>query len=428
MNWRSKILVGVLLVAVAALFLSPASAPTTAQGKTKITLMIWGGAVEKREVEGYIAAFNEYYPDIEVEIILPEDYWPKLMAMMAAGTPPDVFYMGFPEFVEYHKSGVLLNLEPYVNADPEAAVIGHPFDESDFFPQMLDAFRDRETGDLYGIPKDWSTYVVYYNKEMFEEAGLPTPNEMFGYGQWSWNDFLETAKKLTDRDKGIYGVCLDTHRWKIFPPQAGADWVRGVREVVVDTPEFAEAIQFNADLRIKYHVAPTVEEMADESCADRFAHQKVAMYIVGRWMTMRYKDLDFAWDIAPVPYYRKMYTWVDLVAYCIAKESKHPDEAWKLVNFLTSVEGQKVMAAAGHAIPSRRSIAYSPAFLDVLAERGIHNGVHLIPFYQRMLVFDHWGEIWTAINRALEPVWTGEKTAAEAVKEAQAEIDRIMAE
>ena len=133
-----------------------------------ITLMMWGGAIEEQEVKGYIAAFNEVYPDIEVQIIRPADYWPKLMSMLAAGTPPDVFYMGFPEFVEYHAKDTLLNLQPYVDATSN-------FNASDFFPGLLDAFRDRETGELYGIPKDWSTYVLYYNKEMFEEAGLPTP-------------------------------------------------------------------------------------------------------------------------------------------------------------------------------------------------------------------------------------------------------------
>ena len=143
-------------------------------------------------------------------------------------------------------------------------------------------------------------------------------------------------------------------------------------------------------------------------------------------MTMKFKKLDFEWDIAPLPYYRHMYTWVDLVAYCVAKDSKHPDEAWKLVRFLTGVEGQKMVAKAGHAIPARMSVAYSPAFLNALPELGIHNAVHLIPYYKRITVFKHWNEIWTAINRALEPVWMGEKTAAEALKEAQKEIDEIM--
>lgn len=424
MNWRSKFLAGVLLVAAVALFLGPTS--VWAAEKVTITYMMWGGATEEVEVRGYLDAFNEVYPDIEVEIIRPADYWPKLMAMMAAGTPPDVFYMGFPEFVDYHKDKTLLNLEAYANYDPEAEVIGYPFDEPDFIPTLLDAFRDRETGDLYGIPKDWSTYVVYYNKAMFEEAGLPTPNEMFAAGKWTWDDFLETAGKLTK--DGVHGVALDRWRWKLWPPQAGAVWAQGPREVVVNTPEFAEAIQFVADLWLVHGVAPDEAERADKSAADRFAHGEAAMYIVGRWMTMRYKDLDFEWNVAPVPYYREMSTWVDLVAYCIAKDSKHPKEAWKLVNFLTNVPGQKLMAAAGHAIPSRRSVGYAPSFLEVLPDLGINNAVHLIPFYERILVFDHWGEVWKAIDRALEPVWIGEKTAAEAVKEAQAEIDRIMAE
>jgi len=409
-----KNLTFVVLLVVAVFLLSCVSVYAV-----KISLMMWGGAVEEKEVRGYIAAFNQEYPDIQVEIIRPADYWPKLMSMMAAGTPPDVFYMGFPEFVKYHAMGTLLDLQSYVNADPT-------FNEKDFFPGLLSAFEDLRTGHLYGVAKDWSTYVVYYNKDMFKETGLPTPNEMFGNGKWSWKDFLNVAQKLTKN--GVYGVALDAGRWKIFPPQAGANWVQGINKVVVDTPEFAEGIQFNADLWLKYHVAPNMSEQAEMSPSDRFANQKAAMYICGRWKAISYKDLNFDWDIAPLPYDKKMYTWVDLVAYCVAKNSRHPDAAWKLVRFLTGVEGQKLMAAAGHAIPSRRSVAYSPSFTNVLSDLGIHNTVHLMPYYQRMLVFNHWGEVWTAINRALESVWMGQKTAAGALEGAQKEIDQIMTE
>ena len=411
---KRKFLVFVLLIIVAIFLMNVGSVYAD-----KVSLMMWGGAIEEKEMKGYLAAFNEEYPDIKVEIIRPADYWPKLMSMMAAGTPPDVFYMGFPEFVSYHEKGAILNLQSYINADPN-------FNELDFFPGLLSAFKDRNTKEIFGIPKDWSTYVVYYNKAMFKKAGLPTPNEMFGYGQWSWQDFLDTAKKLTK--DGVHGVALDAGRWKVFPPQGGANWVQGVNKVVVDTPEFAEAIQFNADLWLKHDVAPDMTEQSDQGPGDRFAHKNAAMYISGRWKAMAYKDLDFEWDIAPLPYNKKMYTWVDLVAYCVAKDSKNPDDAYKLASFLTGKKGQKLMAAAGHAIPIRRSVAYSSEFSEVLPERGIHNTVHLMPYYERMSVFNHWGEIWSAINRELEPVWTGDKTAAEALKEVQKEIDRLMGE
>jgi ABC-type glycerol-3-phosphate transport system substrate-binding protein len=78
--------------------------------------------------------------------------------------------------------------------------------------------------------------------------------------------------------------------------------------------------------------------------------------------------------------------------------------------------------------PIRLSIAYSSEFAEVLPERGIHNTVHLMPYYETMLVFNHWGETWTAINRALESVWIGDTPAAEALKGAQKEIDSLMGE
>ena len=163
----------------------------------KVSLMMWGGAIEEKEMKGYLAAFNEEYPDIKVEIIRPADYWPKLMSMIAAGTPPDVFYMGFPEFVNYHEKGAILNLQSYINADPN-------FNELDFFPGLLAAFKDKNTGEIFGIPKDWSTYVVYYNKEMFKTAVKPgfllllfcmslTASAELAPGQWLETTFKEYA-------------------------------------------------------------------------------------------------------------------------------------------------------------------------------------------------------------------------------------------
>lgn len=410
----SLLLVVLLLFSLVGCGEKEVSKPTD-QKQVKLTLLGWGGVEEKETMEKYLQEFYKENPNIKVEFIQPGDYWAKLKTMIAGGTPPDVFYMGFPEFVEFQKQGVLLNLTPYAKKSKI-------FDRKDFREDHLLAFSDKNTNDLYGIPKDWSTYVIYYNKKMFEEAGLPTPNEMYKNGKWSYKDFIETARKLTTKEH--HGAAIEFGRWKAFIPQTGAEWVsKDGEKVTVDTPEFAKGLQFLADLWLKEKVAPDLNDVADQSPADRFANQKAAMFMSGRWMAMRFKSLDFEWDIAPLPYDAKKYTWVDLVAYCASKDTKHPEEAWKLIEFLTGPKVEEMVAKAGHAIPARKSVANSPAFLESLP---INNRAHLEIKSDVLPVFKNWGEVWSALNRHFEPVWSGQKTAKEAVKEAQKEIDELL--
>jgi len=382
-----------------------------AKEKVELTLLGWGGAEEEKIVNGYLSEFQKENPNIKVTFVRPADYWPKLKTMIAGGTAPDAFYMGFPEFVEFQKQDVLLNLS-------EFAV---DFDENDFQEGQLNAFRDPNSGDLYGVPKDWSSYVMYYNKAMFDEAGLPTPNEMYENGNWTYDTFESTAKKLTTAEH--HGAAINYGRWKAFVPQTGANWVdKDSRKVTVNTPEFAKGIQYLADLGNKSKVIPTVDELADLSPADRFSNKKAAMFMSGRWMAMRFAELDFEWDIAPMPSDVTESTWIDLVAYCGSSDTKYPEETWKLINFLTGKKIEEQVAKAGQAIPARISVANSPAFLESI---DVNNKAHLEIEANPIPVFDHWGEVWDALNRNLELVWTGEDTAVNAAKAAQEEIDGI---
>ncbi|MCK4260152.1 MAG: sugar ABC transporter substrate-binding protein [Halanaerobiales bacterium] len=376
----------------------------------ELTLLGWGGVEEEKIVNGYLDEFHKVNPNIKVEFIRPADYWPKLGTMISSGTAPDAFYMGFPEFAEYHKQGVLLNLSEYAKASN--------FDEADFMAGQLDSFSDPNSGDLYGVPKDWSSYVIYYNKAMFEEVGLPTPNEMYNEDNWTYDTFVSTAKKLTNSNH--HGAVVNYGRWKAFV----SDWVdKDSREVKVDTLEFANGLQYLADLGVKKKVIPTVDELADLSPADRFSNEKAAMFMCGRWMAMRFIDVGFEWDIAPMPSDVKASTWIDLVAYCGSADTEHPEETWKLIEFLTGKKIQEQVAKAGHAIPARKSVANSPAFLDSIP---VNNKAHLEINSEPLPVFNNWGEVWDALNRNFESVWTGEDTAAEAVKAAQKEIDGIL--
>ncbi len=388
-----------------------------------VTFMMWGGAVEKATVEGYLAPFLEENPDINVEIITPPEYGDVLQTMVAGGTPPDICYLGFPEFVQYQKEGQLTNLQKYADASTI-------FSASDFNPDHLASFSDRESGDLYSIPKDWSTYVVYYNEDMFKNAGIPTPLELYKKGEWTMDKFLEVAKALTTKD--VNGLLFNYGRWKTFIPYFAPDWIENTSKLNINTPEFIEAINFINDLNVKYGVNPTPDQLRDISPADRFSQGKGAMYIIGRWMTMRYlkANLPFGWNVVPMPKKNgKAYTWVDMVGYAIPRDAKNPDAAWRVIEYLTGVEAQASVAKSGHAIPIRLSVANSDAFLHSVRP-GFNNEAFLaIKDAAPVLVFNNFVKIfYDTMGGKLNMVFTGQASAEEACAEIQKTVDQLLKE
>ena len=411
---------------ILALVLSPA---VFAEGQKEVgpvqtvQFIMWGGATEKQVVEGYMAGMAEKNPDIKVDILLPADYWAKVQTMIAGRTPPDICYMGFPEFVDFHGQEAILNIQKY--ADKSKI-----FHEDDFYPGHLASFSDRRTGDLYGIPKDYSTYAVYYNDDMFRDAGLATPLELYNKGEWTVDKFLESAKRLTT--PSVHGLLFDQGRWKAFVSYFAPNWIASVNSVKVNTPEFIAAINFIRDQSLKLKISPTKDQLGDISPTDRFIQQKGAMKIIGRWKTMSFikADLPFKWNVVPMPKGAdgKAHTWVDMVSYSILDGARNPDAAWRVIEYLTGPEGQKAVAQAGHAVPSRLSVANSDAFLRAVRP-GFNNEAHLaLKDAKPALVFNNWGKIWGVINTKLGLVWTDRKTAEAACAEAQEEIDVLIRE
>ncbi|MCD6120883.1 MAG: sugar ABC transporter substrate-binding protein [Spirochaetales bacterium] len=395
----------------------------TAKASGTVTFMMWGGATEKQVVQGYLAPFLAKNPGIKVEISTPPNYGDVLQTMVAGGTPPDVCYLGFPEFAQYLKAGQLLDLQKY--ADKSKI-----FDKNDFSDAHLASFSDRKTGDLYSIPKDWSTYVVYYNDDMFRKAGLPSPLELYNKGEWTMDKFIEVAQKLTT-DK-TYGLLFNQGRWKAFVPYFAPNWIKGVDKLDVNTPQFISAVKFVDDLTKKYKINPSVDQFSDISPADRFSQQKGAMYIIGRWMTMRYikSDLPFKWNVVPMPKKNgKAHTWVDMVGYAVMKDAKNPDAAWKVIEYLTGPEGQAAVARSGHAIPIRLSIANSDIFLNSVRPGFNNEAFVAIKDAAPILVFNNFVKIfYDTMGKELNNVFTGRKTAETACAELQKKIDKLLKE
>ncbi|QNU26215.1 ABC transporter substrate-binding protein [Geobacillus zalihae] len=192
-------------------------------------------------------------------------------------------------------------------------------------------------GKQYALIRDASAFQMGYNKDLFDKAGVPYPKD-----DWTWEDFLEAAKKLTKVENGkIVQFGIENFYTNELLVENGGGFVSpDGKKVIIDSPESIEAIQFGRDLIHKYHVQPTSAQ--SQGMTNMFLAGKAAMRLLGPWdWADTAKNANFRWDVVPMPAGKAGN--VAAASYLpigISKGTKHPEEAWKLLKFLTYGKGQ----------------------------------------------------------------------------------------
>lgn len=339
-----------------------------------LTILHWGDPAENAIVRHLCERYMAEHPKVRIENIQATDLRSKLKTMMAAGTPPDLFYLPPDILPELAQLKLLHPLDGLIAADRKA---GHdPL--NDFYPILVKAFRyDTQTsqfgsGPLYGMPKDFTTFVFYVNTDLFKAAGVPVP-----YNGWTWDQFEADMKKISAlngqpgfKGRKIYGGVFelwgDTLR-EILWTYGGDFFGKSFRDVTLDSPACQEALQMIVRLRLKEKTVFNATGIAKDG-AQEFINGNIGCDgPVGRWKTPRFAhDLKFHWDVVPVPYKTKALQASQLicVAWTMSSQTKHPQQAWDLMKFLCGSEGAVMQSRAGLAIPPRISVANSPNFLS----------------------------------------------------------------
>lgn len=382
-----------------------------------LTLSCWGDTEEYTILIGLIKSFEAQNPswNIEIQRTPYNDYITKLLTQSAGGFLPDVLFMGVDEALQFYPRGLLEPLDAYMAADKD-------FHLEDYYSQSLEPFHFK--GKLYVLPRDFGTIsVVYYNQDLFRQAGLAFPTD-----DWNWNRFLADAKALTKRDVSGKVICWGfMDDWVNEDPwvySMGAYWVDDYKKPThwrFDDPNLIRGIQYRADLTIKYRVAPSNADrtqMGGTSAADFFLNGQAAMFFSGIWKTPYLRQgQKFKWDVAMFPKgpTGKRGFWLGSACYGLSAFSKHKEMGWKLIRFLTGEEAEKTFAAAGFAVPALRPVAESKAFLD--DQPPLNKGMILksIPYGVWYPFATNWLEVRDGIIRpALDRVWSGKETAAQA--------------
>jgi multiple sugar transport system substrate-binding protein len=323
-----------------------------------IRLVLFGDPVETAGYEELVEAFEEENPDVDM-VLSPvaeqDDLMAKLTTQFASGRPPDLFLVNYRNYGQFAASDVLAPVQPLL--DRSAAI-----EEDDFAPAALDAFRfDGE--ELTCMPQNVSSLVTYYNADLFEAAGVPLPRP-----GWTWDAFLSAAKALTGG--GRYGVGTEASLIRVAPFvwSAGGEVVDDSIDptrLMLDTGAARRGLDFFLDLQTVHGVAPPDREEQSQDSESRFLSGTLGMYLNSRKSVPTLRTIeDFTWDVAPLPVAPggEPATILHGDAYCLA-DTERQDDAWRFVEFASSVEGQQILARSGRTVPSRTDVAESAAFL-----------------------------------------------------------------
>ena len=293
-------------------------------------------------------------------------YQDVLISEIEAGTAPDVFWIPGTDVARFAKAGLILNLNDLATDDADFAA-------TDFYAGpmgFLQTSAEEGVDALWGLPRDVSAFGLYYNADLFDEAGADMPG---GEG-WDWARFNEAAEAIHALGDDVYGFGMNAWwaNWGYFVNASGSGFFNEdfsgcglANEGTVTGLEAAKAL-FDNGVAVPWGT----------DSEPIFLAGKLGMFMNGRWATPgTIANASFNWNVAPLPVgpSGKATNWLFWGAYVVNAKTANPAEAWDLVTRLTSAEIQGQIAALGANIPSRQTEDAVALFLGSLPDSGVNN-------------------------------------------------------
>lgn len=393
---------------------SPAASDTVSSEPVTITYtnFISNGGNEENLAK-IVAAFEAENPNITVEVTtLPySDYSTALQTDLAAGTVSDTFDVEYSSYASLQANGVLA---PLTISDPGI-----------YRPSLLEAYST--DGVQYAVPSSFSTVVVFYNKDLFDAAGVATPTR-----DWTWAEQTDAAKKLTDKDAGVWGQHQPVsfyEYYKVLAQNGGTFLNDDKTAVAFNTPEGVEAAEWLVNK--SGTVMPTIEQGQGTPDFDTqlFKDGKLAMLHTGIWMFGSFADVPFAWDIAVEPGNTTQASAVFSNAVGVSATSEHVAEATKWVEFLTALDvAVQTRLDAGWELPPISDAAKLSTYLTMgnpANRQAVFDSLDAIALPP--VVANGQQEMQDIMGEELVEAQAGRKTVQEALDSAEARINKAIA-
>ena len=394
----------------------------------------WLVSSNAEQLKGYQKLLKKFSNDTGIPSnVMGVEYgqmYPKLQSLIAAKKTPEINNWG-TELVPWAARGAMTPLDDYITKDN--------FDMEQFHENMVQSLQWQDK--QWEIPYSMGTCVLYYNKDLFEKAGVEPPPHDWSDPSWDMKAFLEMAQKLTIDKSGRdaldpkfdpdhvqqYGLG-NMQSWWFYPWYFGGDWTdQDVTKYTGNDPKVIEAMQFMADLANKYHVMPSTEQsQALAAGGNIFMTGRVAMTVDGTWSCSTLKDARFKWDMAATPHDKQHSIVLFTDGFGVGGKSENPDGGWEFIKWLYSDKDHylELLNAANSymAIPALKSAEEDVK--NVLIKRFPDVDINVMfeaakqpdarPVYMRYHA--NWNAINDLINQeAVTPIMSGETTAKKAL-------------
>jgi len=393
--------------------------PDTEQTSIKVMSFF---AYDNPEVEtGVVDAFQAAYPNINVELeMLPfSDIFTKYKTLAAGGEAPDIISLNFENTSQIASLGALEPLDDFIASDG--------YDMNVYYDNTVDMYQI--DGVQYAMPATFSDVVLFYNKTLFDEAGLDYPN-----ADWGWDDLVTNGQALTQDIDGdgvtdIFGYALAW--WPMYLFLNGADVLTADGTAcALNTPEAIEGLQKMVDLQGEGGIAPSRGHLAAQSDWDMFIAGKLAMFPVGPWGVQPFNDniSDFEWDIAHHPAGAQKATFLFGNAYAMSASSKNKDAAWEFLKFATGPEGSQIRQEGKYEISPVKEVAENEFLNSLDGAPPEHANVFMeaVDYAMTPPKSSVWSELSDAIWPELELALIGNISVEDAVANACIGVDSIL--
>lgn len=406
-----------------------AEAETEAEVVT-LTWAFWGSPEEVATHQSVADAFMEETPNIKLEILNEpwNDYFTKMQTLWASGDPevvPDVLFL-WPT-PRYAADGVLENLDPWIEQSG--------YDTDDYWPALLESAMYE--GSIYGFPRDIGLEVLYYNKDIFDEASLDYPTD-----DWTWDDLLAAAEALTVVESSgrvaRYALGMEGGKYQLWSGQNGGsilDDMRNPSKCTLTEPAAMEGIQFFADMMNNNYAMRDANLSQAGGDAAVFQSGQVAMIIQNASRVSTFNSAGMNYDVStvPIPEDGQRSASAGGAAWVMSALSDNKEEAWQFLSWLQSTDGgQRIYTASGEIFPALESTARSDAFLE--ADQPPENREAFLIEGENAKVgrfgyFPEWGELdGSIISPGLQRIWSGEATPEEVLPQICEEVDAFLAD
>ena len=401
-----------LLSLVLALVMVLSLAAVACAEPTTITYAHFSGAGAQEEtLKKMIAVFEEKNPDIKVDIQITgfEDYFTKLATIVGGGNPPDVFEMNMENYLSYMLRDACADLTGMI-------------DETSYSKRTLDAVS--ADGKLYAVPMSFSTCLMFYNKDLFDKAGVAYPTD-----DWTWADVQAAAEKikaLGDDIWGVYQPITYNEFYKSVQSNGGSLLSEDYSAFTVNSPENVAVLDAMVKrVRGDERVMPTMEDMAGRGDWDLFCEGKLGMLVTGIWAFGNFTDnTDFDWDVVVEPGYQDKSTFFFANVNCVSPSSKNKEAAAKFVDAMGSdPDIVKLRLDTSWELPTIADQSKLTQYLEVTPPANRKAVFDSMDYAVAPPALEEQGAVSEIINNVLSTMEMNDVTAQEALDDIQAQLE-----